>query len=1050
MIKKKQVTGFVEQQQDLEEYVDEVVAEGLADAANGLSLGSYNAATNTPALTATPPSSEKEGAFYYVTTAGNLTFAGQNFASGQLVSEGDVIFKQGTKWAWIKSTINASELLNAKGIVSYNTAIATEKTIANAIKDFYCEIRTGNYNDVIAVRTIGYIAGIGLTLQLYNVTTSAVLYTIALDADATSKPSGIKEHWVHIPNDYYVFIRIDYSAFTGNTVTSNLYSIILSKGKYNQNRLSFQQFSNGLKSFSMNNSDERIALAIRKIYFEFTDDTIEFAITQIGYTGGKLQILIKNLTTLSTIIFELPNLLTAKPTGIIPYEVHNVGESYLNVEINWDAFLAQAISSSTNALKVLVNKYSSVRQNQLNLVDENEERYRQVAPKKFVNGLIDWSKYPTTRGFLSSNAGTSSSIDDDSNTNRIRTTYSIPVKNGATINYSIATGYTLIIQQVQTIGFKSYVWISDSSYLSGTGSFVLNNKTDSIRVFFRKVSGTEVKVQTTEVNTTNFAVTTDVGQIDLINNATLFTDNALFNRFVKELFIEGLDSSIPYIFWFIKRATGNNYKIYIRNKNTNTTVFQFEPPATDGLNEKSIFDRTLSGVRVRAILDWSALPLGYDFSGLSINITDKAFSLNNSPRLAAFYADKEVRGNKLFNTRTASAVDNNHIAHSKIPHKRDFVAWANSINAEIVKADSIYSYDTIGYDKNGSVGVKIGNYFYEFCNERDVAGYDSTSNIFVRKIDLAKLEVAKTAFAGAPLISKVKILGYGDTIGGEAMTRIPYVFSGYVNGTTIRIFIRVLLATSGAKFGYIDYNTTNDTFTAFAEITLNGLAFSYLNYYAYIRDNVGSTLVTGQNSISKDLTLGRHIVSYSGYYYMLIGCSVGMNPYDGSYHAIARSTDGVSWTIVYVFSDRSGQDDGDMYVKNGVLYAQLRQCWGSGYSTIVAYDLTTQKEVTSQNLVAGTSRGEFFEYAGNLYLLLNTDDTRQFASLWRIDYNSTYGSMLIYSILSMENGALQNSNWSICEYNSKLFVFWGVQAYQLKIDQYNNSINTRLFNLIKD
>lgn len=66
-------------------------------AVNG-DLGAYNAATNTPALTATPSGSITNGRYYTVTVAGTVGFAGNNFASGATLQVGDKLLKLSTQW----------------------------------------------------------------------------------------------------------------------------------------------------------------------------------------------------------------------------------------------------------------------------------------------------------------------------------------------------------------------------------------------------------------------------------------------------------------------------------------------------------------------------------------------------------------------------------------------------------------------------------------------------------------------------------------------------------------------------------------------------------------------------------------------------------------------------------------------------------------------------------------------------------------------------------------------------------------------------------------
>ena len=941
--------------------------------------------------------------------------------------DGDIIQYDGGSGLY-KNKSATNLLANSKGIASYNDTISIEKSIATAIKNVYLELKSTYAGNDISIRTLGYVSGTGLLIQIYNVTTSAVIYTVILSSD-TTKPTGVKKYSAHLAFEYYLELMVDWSSFGTSFLQSTVYSVLVPFASYNSNRTALNQSTNGISSYSLNGNDEKIANAIKNLYFEYSDATKEFAVQQIGFDVSNLYLKIRNITDSVTITYVL-SLDTAKPTGVKKYRIHNTNESYMELVANWDTFPSQSLLSTTYTTKIIVNPYDYSRTVQITKMDDNFETIKILSPVKLVTGIFDLSKLSIETGSILNGV-------DSISSNRLRTKYSVLIRGGSTLNYTIATNYSIIVQQVLTTGAKIYTYIvnGDSGIVSGTGSIVLNTKTDSIRIAFRKVSGvTEIKINSDEINVTNFALTGEFGYTDSINNATKFTDNSMFNNFVREMFVEGLDPTIPYQIYYVQRnPTTLQYKLYIYNKNTNTSVFTFAPNIGD-IGEKGIFDKTISGVRVRAVFNWNALPVLYNISGTAINLTDKIFDLNYSPSIRSFFADKEVRGSRLINTRNASAIDSSSIFNAIVPHKNFIPALMNSINAEQIKASTLSTYDTISYAKNGSIGILLGSNVFEFCQEKDSSIYDTDANLYVRKIDL----ITKA------MLTKTRILGYGDTVLGEQMTKIPYVYSGVQIGTIIRIYVQVKLITSGVKWGYIDFNTTDSTFSQFVEITLNTLSFTYLNYFAYLRDAQGSTLISAPDYSSRDLALGKHIMSYNGYYYTLIGTNVGVAPYTGCYHSIAKSVDGVSWTIIYTFSDRGGQDDGDMYIKDGILYAQLRQNWGSNFTIIVAYNLTTNKEIASQMIKGSTCRGEFFEYSGKLYILFNIDESRQYAVLHQI--SCTNELMEITPVLSVQGF---NSNWSIHTYNAKIYVFFGVQVWEFKIDAYNNSVSTTLFNLLK-
>jgi hypothetical protein len=91
--------------------------QAKADALNYLSgltsidgdLGAYNAATNTPALTATPSGTINDGQYFTVTVPGAVGFGGTNFVSGHILGVGYRLIKQGINWV-LSTTTNKEEL----------------------------------------------------------------------------------------------------------------------------------------------------------------------------------------------------------------------------------------------------------------------------------------------------------------------------------------------------------------------------------------------------------------------------------------------------------------------------------------------------------------------------------------------------------------------------------------------------------------------------------------------------------------------------------------------------------------------------------------------------------------------------------------------------------------------------------------------------------------------------------------------------------------------------------------------------------------------------
>lgn len=79
-----------------------------------LPKGSYNVATNVPAITAVPNPEWPNGSYLDITpSAGVLAFAGENFIAGQAVNPGDRLKKVGNQWSYIKDSSAALTKANA-------------------------------------------------------------------------------------------------------------------------------------------------------------------------------------------------------------------------------------------------------------------------------------------------------------------------------------------------------------------------------------------------------------------------------------------------------------------------------------------------------------------------------------------------------------------------------------------------------------------------------------------------------------------------------------------------------------------------------------------------------------------------------------------------------------------------------------------------------------------------------------------------------------------------------------------------------------------------
>jgi hypothetical protein len=102
-------------------------------AVNG-DLGAYNAATDTPALTATPSGSIADGRYYTVTVAGTVGFAGNNFASGATLQVGDKLLKLSTQW-YLESNRPVGSVAEGDGrSVSGNTVFENLQSIKQKTK----------------------------------------------------------------------------------------------------------------------------------------------------------------------------------------------------------------------------------------------------------------------------------------------------------------------------------------------------------------------------------------------------------------------------------------------------------------------------------------------------------------------------------------------------------------------------------------------------------------------------------------------------------------------------------------------------------------------------------------------------------------------------------------------------------------------------------------------------------------------------------------------------------------------------------------------------
>jgi hypothetical protein len=75
-----------------------------------ISLGDYNATTNTPTLTSIPSTGFTDGAYYDVIVSGLTAFSGSNFTTGTTLNIGDKLKKKGNQWYLIKNVVGIESI----------------------------------------------------------------------------------------------------------------------------------------------------------------------------------------------------------------------------------------------------------------------------------------------------------------------------------------------------------------------------------------------------------------------------------------------------------------------------------------------------------------------------------------------------------------------------------------------------------------------------------------------------------------------------------------------------------------------------------------------------------------------------------------------------------------------------------------------------------------------------------------------------------------------------------------------------------------------------
>jgi len=209
------------------EKVDEcqaILEEFQAEATQIGYLGTYNTATNTPTLSATPNPALQDGSYYVITNPGNIGFAGSNFTSGTNVNNGDQFKKIGVQWSLIRFAVSDGSITEEKFVdslkdsfLNYNNRIenieevfsikkqvgvvADSQTFAAAANNFHAWA----FGHIFTEKTT--VKGLGLYLENLNASHKIVLkvyqrLTSNNGATATAGPGEIGTDVLVLTQDF--------------------------------------------------------------------------------------------------------------------------------------------------------------------------------------------------------------------------------------------------------------------------------------------------------------------------------------------------------------------------------------------------------------------------------------------------------------------------------------------------------------------------------------------------------------------------------------------------------------------------------------------------------------------------------------------------------------------------------------------------------------------------------------------------------------------------------------------------------------------------------
>lgn len=263
-------------------------------------------------------------------------------------------------------------------------------------------------------------------------------------------------------------------------------------------------------------------------------------------------------------------------------------------------------------------------------------------------------------------------------------------------------------------------------------------------------------------------------------------------------------------------------------------------------------------------------------------------------------------------------------------------------------------------------------------------------------------------------ITHIDVLNIGDEIEGYEVTAINDIIAFKKNDTEILLSIAAYFNNDWHHV-YSIFNVTTktvgETKTCKFYVGEDSVEFSKKNIKTILdNNNIKHLSLDGGGCVGLTPTLSTRIENDVTYYYTGV--------FSDKFNGIVKSKDLIDWIFVATpYHLKNAVWENSIYVSENIAYCFSRQNSNQRYGILTTYDLVNREWGDIVYINDSSSRGDFFESDGNLYLVYSPN-TRSYSCIMKIDKNSidkshniqmaqfSYYSAVAFPYVDVYNGTL--------------------------------------------